>query len=165
MTYFCTKFICIYFARHNGVKYFVCGEATLEAWRFSLNPNLFAHPAKKIFSQSLAAGCMAHCKWRLLRIQYKCWVPIYVFPAMKLLFPKQNYKVLSPSSYPHISVRDLYISRICLPILQQENIWTDHETIKIAHRHMNLEIVTEAAHFPEREYINGILLQCTLFCK
>jgi hypothetical protein len=34
-----------------------------------------------------------------------------VFPEMKLLFPKQNYNVPSPSSYTHISVRDLYISR------------------------------------------------------
>jgi hypothetical protein len=32
----------------------------------------------------------------LLRIQYKCLVPIYVFPEMKLLLPKQNYNVLSP---------------------------------------------------------------------
>ncbi len=46
-----------------------------------------------------------------MRIQYKCQVPIYVFPEVKLLFPKQNYNVLSPSSYTHISVRDLYISR------------------------------------------------------
>ncbi len=52
-----------------------------------------------------------------MRIQYKWLVPIYVFPEMKLLFPKQNYNVLSPSSYTHISVRDLYISRIGLPIL------------------------------------------------
>ncbi len=36
---------------------------------------------------------------------------------MKLLFTKQNYNVLSP--------RDLYISRIGLPILLQENMWTD----------------------------------------
>ncbi len=49
------------------------------------------------------------------RIQYKCLVPIYVFPEMKLLFPKQNYNVLSLSSFTHISVRDLYISRIGLP--------------------------------------------------
>ncbi len=28
------------------------------------------------------------------------------------LFPKQNYNVLSQNSYTHISVRDLYISRI-----------------------------------------------------
>ncbi len=46
-----------------------------------------------------------------VRIQYKCLVPIYFFPEIKLLFPKQNYNVLSPSSYTHISVRDLYISR------------------------------------------------------
>jgi hypothetical protein len=43
-----------------------------------------------------------------VRIQYKWLVPIYVFPEMKLLFPKQNYNVLSPYSYTHISVRDLY---------------------------------------------------------
>ncbi len=40
-----------------------------------------------------------------VRIQYKCLVPIYVFPKMK-----QNYIVLSPSTYHHISVRDLYRS-------------------------------------------------------
>jgi hypothetical protein len=43
-----------------------------------------------------------------LRIQYKYLVPTDVFPEMKLLFPKQNYNVLSPSSYTQISVRDLY---------------------------------------------------------
>ncbi len=60
-----------------------------------------------------------------VRIQYKCLVPIHIFPEMKLLFPKQNYNILSPSSYTPISVRDLYISRIGLPILLQENIWAD----------------------------------------
>jgi hypothetical protein len=39
---------------------------------------------------------------------------------MKLLFPKQNYNVLPPNSYAHIYVRDLYISRISLPILLQQ---------------------------------------------
>ncbi len=48
-----------------------------------------------------------------VRIQYKC------------LVPKQNYNVLSPSSYTLISVRDLYISKIGLPILLQGNMWTD----------------------------------------
>jgi hypothetical protein len=60
-----------------------------------------------------------------VRIKYKCLVPIYVFPEMELLFPKQNYNVLSPSSYTRISVRDLCISRIGLPILLQGNMWTD----------------------------------------
>jgi hypothetical protein len=59
------------------------------------------------------------------RIRYKCLVPIYVFPDMKLLFIKQKCNVLSPSSCTHISVRDLYISRIGLPILLQEKMWTD----------------------------------------
>ncbi len=63
-----------------------------------------------------------------MRIQYKCLVPISVFPEMKLLFPKQiyTYSVLSRSSNTHISVRYLYISRIGLAILLQGNTrWTD----------------------------------------
>jgi hypothetical protein len=56
-----------------------------------------------------------------VRIQYKCLVPIYVFPKMKLLFSKQNFNVPSPSSYTHISVRDLYIIRIGLPLLLHGN--------------------------------------------
>ncbi len=58
-------------------------------------------------------------------IQSKCLVPIYVFPEMKLLFPKQNYNVLSLSSFTHISVRYLCISLTGLPILLQGKMWTD----------------------------------------
>jgi hypothetical protein len=68
------------------------------------------------------AGCTAN--EGPVRIQYKCLVPIYVFQEMKLIF-QYNYNVLSPSSYTHISVRDLYISRIGLPILLPGNMWTD----------------------------------------
>jgi hypothetical protein len=85
------------------------------------------------------------------RIQYKCLVSVYVFPEMKLLFPKHNYNVLYPSSYTHISLRDLYISSIGLPILLQGNMWTDPGN-------MNVEIGTEATQFPEREYLNGIFI-------
>jgi hypothetical protein len=49
-----------------------------------------------------------------MRIQYKCLVPIYVFPAMKLaasLFPKQNYNGLSPNFHIHVSVSDLFITK------------------------------------------------------
>jgi hypothetical protein len=34
-----------------------------------------------------------------VRIQNKCLVPIYIFLEIKLLFPKQNHNILSPSSY------------------------------------------------------------------
>ncbi len=63
-------------------------------------------------------------KERPVRIQYKCLVPIYVFSEMELLFPKQNYNILSHSLFTRISVRDLYISMISLPILLQGNMWS-----------------------------------------
>jgi hypothetical protein len=62
---------------------------------------------------SESSDCTA--KEGTVRIQYKCLVLIYVLPEMKRLFPKQNYNVLSPSSYTHMSVRDLCIYRIGLP--------------------------------------------------
>jgi hypothetical protein len=44
-----------------------------------------------------------------VRIQYKCLVPNYVLPEIKLLFLKQNYNVLPTSSYTHIFICDKFI--------------------------------------------------------
>ncbi len=66
----------------------------------------------------------------------------YVFLEMKLyslLISKQNCNVIYPNSYPHISVRDLYISSSGLSILlKQKYMWTDPGNIYkslTGHRH------------------------------
>jgi hypothetical protein len=59
--------------------------------------------------------------------------PIYIIPEMKL-------HSLVPNSFIHVSVSDLYISRIDLPIWLQHNRHTDPGNILIAYKYMNVEM-------------------------
>jgi hypothetical protein len=68
---------------------------------------------------------------------------------LKQIFLEKEYGGLSSNFHIHVSLSELYIPTICLPILLQE----------IAYRHMDVKIGTGVVQFPEKEYINGILLQ------
>jgi hypothetical protein len=58
--------------------------------------------------------------------------PSYVLQEMKL-------RGLIPNSYIHVSVSNLYIPRIGLPIWPHQNRQTDPGNIEIVHRYMNVE--------------------------
>ncbi len=52
---------------------------------------------------------------------------IHIPKTQKQIFPEIKLHGLVPNSYIHVSVSDLYIPTICLPIRLQENRWTDSE--------------------------------------
>jgi hypothetical protein len=63
--------------------------------------------------------------------------PIYEFPEKEL-------PGISPNFHIHVSVIDLYIPSNGPHIFLQQNRQADGGNIKIAHRHMNVEIGTGA---------------------
>ncbi len=90
-------------------------------------------------------------------IQYRCMVLIYVFPEMKLLFPKQNYNVLLlVPTLIYLWLWEIYMfpgsvclfcyREICGPILGICKFLTDTWMWKLG------------LQFPEKEYINVIFL-------
>ncbi len=48
---------------------------------------------------------------------------------LKKIFSEKELRSYSPNSYIHVSVSDLFNSLIGMPILLQENKWTERENI------------------------------------
>ncbi len=114
----------ILFIRVKSILTMVEPSLTWTCWGSLMRANQFLQSREENWVHHEAYNSTLQMKGRRGESNTNVSFPFYVLPEMKLIVSKHNYNVLSPSSYTHISVRDLYISRIGLPILLQGNMWT-----------------------------------------
>jgi hypothetical protein len=124
---------------------------TVYRWRLCCRVPKILFRGIPVFCSSPCCPCQPSWKFPLSALQRNNT------ENSKQIFLDTELRDHSPNFHIHVSVSDLYIPLIDLPILLQENRLTNPRNI-VAHRHMNVEIVTETAQFPEKEYINGIFI-------
>jgi hypothetical protein len=78
-------------------------------------------------SSPVASGCKNFC-------MKECMVAVADATTLQRhntenVFPEKKLRSLSPNFHIHVSVSDLYIPTISLPILLQENMWTGPRNI------------------------------------
>jgi hypothetical protein len=61
----------------------------------------------------------------LLTLTYQIWTAKIQYRKLEKNIPRNGMRGISPNFHIHVSVSDLYIPRIGLPVLLQENMWTD----------------------------------------
>ncbi len=85
---------------------------------------------------SAMAGSLLYSTWFLTgtgRVSYSSDILLWIciplqrhnYENSKQIFPEKELHGLSPNFHIRVSVSDLFIPRIGLPFLLQENMWTD----------------------------------------